>query len=64
MLNFHRISGMYVVIVSCNEGDQIPFLKWLKANTILGKISKFASLYILGDYCRVPYYVKHMEGIF
>lgn len=23
MLNFHRISGMYIVIVSCDEADQI-----------------------------------------
>ena len=23
MLNFHRISGMHIVIVSCDEADQI-----------------------------------------
>ncbi|WP_195350529.1 hypothetical protein [Bacteroides nordii] len=45
------------------RSEQIPFLKWLKADTILGKISKLASLYILWDYCRVTYNVKHMEGI-
>ena len=66
MLNFHRISGMHIVIVSCDEADQIrtdSVFEMAKGRYYIRQISKLASPYILWDYCRVTCYVKHMEGI-